>query len=53
MGAQPPKGGNGLDFGIAGVAAITVIAYIVGLAATGAHQAVKQMTCHENGTCGE
>ena len=33
MGAQPPKGGNGLDFGIAGVAAITVIAYIVGLAA--------------------
>ena len=89
-----------MDFGIAGVAAITVIAYIVGLAArvspldnkwipilcgtlgvaglyvmpdfpagdaisaaavgivsglaaTGAHQAVKQMTCHENGTCGK
>lgn len=93
-----------MDFGIAGVAAITVIAYIVGwprasarwttngsrscaarparrsvsrgcmvmpdfpagdaisaaavgivsgLAATGAHQAVRQMTCHENGTCGK
>lgn len=93
-----------MDFGIAGVAAITVIAYIVGLAArvspldnkwipilcgtagaalgvaglyvmpdfpagdaisaaavgivsglaaTGAHQVVRQMTCHENGTCGK
>ena len=41
------------DFPAGDAISAAAVGIVSGLAATGAHQAVKQMTCHENGTCGE
>jgi hypothetical protein len=33
-----------MELGIASVAAITAVTYLIGMAATGVHQSVKQLT---------
>ena len=41
------------DFPAGDAISAAAVGIVSGLAATGAHQAVRQMTCHENGTCGK